>query len=201
MRNLDPAETLLIQAIRKPLPFRAANWKAFSKDNPTGNVIVTDNSVQIISAMQKTRRRIVIIDDFQYILANEFMRRIDEKGYDKFNDIGRHAWDIFNAANDGPEDMRVYILAHSQNDDQGRTKAKTIGRMLDEKITVEGLFTIVLKSIVRDGDFMFSTKNNGADTVKSPMGLFFSDFISNDLAAVDEAIRGFYGITSAAKAA
>lgn len=201
LRNLDPSNTLLIQAIRKPLPFKAAGWKVRSKEHPTGNIFVTDDSKTIVEVMKKTQRKVIVIDDFQYTLANEFMRRIDEKGYDKFNDIGRHAWDILNAASACADDVRVYILTHSQNDDMGRTKAKTIGRMLDEKITIEGLLTIVLKSGVRDGDYVFATKNSGADTVKSPMQLFETDFIPNDLAAVDAAICNFYDIKPAAKAA
>ena len=201
MRNMQPSETLLIQAVKKPLPFKSANWARISKDNPSGNILLTDNSIDIIKAMQKTRRKVIVLDDFQYVLANEFMRRSDEKGYDKFTDIGRHAWDILNAANTLPDDVRVYILAHSQSDDLGKTKLKTIGRMLDEKLTPEGLFTIVLRTVVNGDEYQFSTRNSGSDTVKTPMGMFDDQFIPNDLQAVDEAICAYFGINTMKEAA
>ena len=97
-----------------------------------------------------------------------------------------------------PAHKRVYILAHTQNDDYGRTKIKTIGKMLDEKITLEGMFTICLRTHVKDDAYQFSTPNNGSDTVKSPMGLFEQDFIDNDLAAIDRIICDYYGISESA---
>lgn len=196
MRNLDPTTTLLIQAVKKPLPFRSAGWGYFGADNPKGNVFVTDDHAHIIRLMQKTGRKAIVVDDFQYVLANEYMRRTAETGYQKFTDIAKHAWEIFNAANDLPADVRVYFLSHTETDQHGTTKVKTIGKMLDEKITVEGLFSIVLRTLVVDQHYQFSTRNNGSDTVKSPMGLFADERIDNDLQAVDAAICDYYGITS-----
>lgn len=198
MRNMDPARTLLLQAIRKPLPFRSKGWSYLSADNKAGNIIVSDQSANIIAAMRKTSRDVIVIDDWQYILANEFMRRTDERGFDKFTDIGRHAWDTLTAASDLRADKRVYILAHTQSDDLGKTKIKTIGKLLDEKITPEGMFSIVLRTAVQNGNYLFSTRNNGADTVKTPMGLFDDDFIANDLAAVDAAISDYYNLAGQA---
>lgn len=192
LRNLNPADTLLIQAVRKSLPFKTTDWLPISRENLQGSIAITDDSDRIVKLMHKTSRKVIVIDDFQYILANEFMRRNEEKGYDKFNDIGKHAWNILTAANDLPDDVRVYILAHTQNDDNGRIKIKTIGKMLDEKITPEGLFTIVLRTHVVNGNYMFSTRNNGSDTVKSPMGMFDDELVENDLHAVDEAIQSYY---------
>ena len=106
----------------------------------------------------------------------------------QYNEIARNAWDILMAASQLSDDKRVYILGHTQEDDNGRIKAKTIGKLLDEKITIEGLLTIVLRTAVINGQYLFSTQNNGLDTVKSPLGLFDSDQIENDLAAVDAAI-------------
>lgn len=197
LRNFDPARVLLIQAVSKPLPFRNHEWKPATQENPQGSIYVTDNSQKIVTAMQRTKRRIVILDDFQYVLANEFMRRNQEKGYDKFNDIGRNAWDILNAANNLPPYVRVYILAHTHTDESGKVRAKTIGRMLDDKITVEGLFTIVLRTAVINGQYVFSTLNNGHDTVKSPLGLFGSEHIDNDLQAVDSEICEYFNINPA----
>lgn len=192
MRDMNPAETLLIQAIKKPLPFRSNEWKQLSKEG--GNIFVSDNSSNIIAAMQKTKRKIIIIDDFQYIMANEFMRRSDERGFDKFTEIGRHAWDILTAANQLSDDVRVYILAHTQSDDFGRVRAKTIGKMLDDKISIEGMLTIVLRTSVDGGNYQFRTRNNGSDTVKTPMGMFESEMIENNLKAIDDEICKYYGV-------
>lgn len=196
MRNLDPAKTLLIQAVRKPLPFRAPDWKIRLSRESGGNIFQTDRPADIESAMRKSAHPVVVLDDFQYVMANEFMRRSDEKGYDKFTEIGRHAWDILSAAGDLADNRRVYVMAHTQSDETGRVKCKTIGKMLDEKISIEGMFTIVLRTVVRDGDYMFATQNNGNDTTKSPMGMFPDQLIPNDLAAVDAAICNYYGITN-----
>lgn len=194
LRNLDPEHTLLIQSIRKPLPFRSSDWRPIS--NSGGNIIVSDQSAKIIDAMRRTKREVIVIDDWQYILANEYMRRTDERGYDKFTDIGRHAWDILTAASDLDAGKRVYILAHTQNDEHGRSRIKTIGKMLDEKITPEGMFSIVLNTAVQNGNYLFATRNNGANTTKSPLGLFEDEFIDNDLAAVDAAIFNYYHLTN-----
>lgn len=201
LRNLEPANTMLIQPVRKPLPFRSAAWGYFDKDkNRTGNVFVNDRSAEIVALMQRTARKIIVIDDFQYVLANEYMRRSEEKGYDKFTEIGRHAWDILIAANNLGPDVRVYVMGHTQTDEFGRTKVKTIGRMLDEKINVEGLFAIVLRTMVQNGQYLFATRNNGQDTTKTPMGMFDSDYIDNDLAAVDKTILEYYGLAPRAAA-
>lgn len=197
MRNFPATDTLLIQTVKKPLPFRSPDWRRFDKQScPAGNVFATDDSRRIVELMHKTRRPVVIVDDFQYLLANEYMRRSDEKGYEKFTDIGRHAWDVLSAASALADSTRVYILAHSATDDFGRTRAKTIGKLLDEKITVEGLFSIVLRTVVRDGAYFFATRNSGQDTTKTPIGLFSDDLIDNDLAAVDASICEYYELTT-----
>lgn len=199
LRNLDPSTTLLIQPVRKPLPFRSTTWSYFDRERArNGNIFVTDRSSEIVALMQRTSRKVVVLDDFQYVLANEYMRRSEEKGFDKFSDIGRHAWDILTAANNLAPDVRVYILGHTQSDELGRTRVKTIGKLLDEKIVVEGMFSIVLRTVVQNGEYRFATRNNGSDTVKTPMGLFDDELIDNDLAAVDRAITEYYGLTTTA---
>jgi hypothetical protein len=199
LRNMDPAHTLLIQMVKKPLPFRSAEWKPATKDG--GNIFHTDDSAKICSAMQRTKKPIIVIDDFQYLLANEFMRRVTDvvsgnAAFAKYNEIARHAWDVIMAANALPDGVRVYILAHSCTGEDNKTKIKTIGKLLDEKIVLEGLVTIVLKTVVQNGNYLFSTLNSGADTVKSPIGLFDDELIPNDLAAVDSAIFSYYGLTA-----
>lgn len=202
MRNLDPEKTLLIQAVRKPLPFKSAAWKPVVKGQG-GSVFVTDDSAKIVAAMRKTDKEIIVVDDFQYVLANEFMRRVTDVetgngAFAKYNDIARHAWDILMEASALPDYKRVYILSHTSTDDFGKTKIKTIGKLLDEKIVMEGLVTIVLRTGVTNGKYTFSTRNSGQDTVKSPIGLFEDDHIDNDLAMVDEAITTYYEINQAA---
>jgi hypothetical protein len=193
LRNMDPNKTLLVQAIAKPLPFKN-DWKVFDKETKQGNIFVTDKATDILMLIQNTKRKIIVIDDFQYVMANEFMRRSEERGYDKFTEIGRNAWNILMMAAQLPPDVRVYMLSHSDTNDAGRVKLKTIGRMLDEKITVEGMFTIVMRCVVRDGEYYFTTKNNGSDTVKTPMDMFTEEVIDNDLAMVDARICDYYEI-------
>lgn len=202
LRNLDPSQTLLIQSIRKPLPFKSPGWTRRVKDPATGivtgNVVTSDAADTIENLMKRTAFPIIVLDDFQYILANEFMRRSNEKGFEKFTDIGRNAWNLLTMAAKLNDDKRVYILSHIATDDFGRSKMKTIGKLLDEKITPEGMFTICLKTLVQDGNYYFSTQNSGSDTVKSPMAMFADVLIPNDLKAVDEAICDYYEIGVAA---
>ncbi|RUT65397.1 ATP-binding protein [Morganella morganii] len=198
MRNLNPADTLLIQMVGKPLPFRSAAWKQWDHREPKTSVFVCDKWQMIINAINKAStygKKIIVIDDFQYLMANEFMRRSEEKSFDKFTEIGAHTWNVINAAiSSAPGDVRVYFLAHTEETQLGKVKMKTIGRMLDEKITVEGMFTIVLRTLVKDGRYLFSTQNSGYDTVKSPMGMFETAEIDNDMDMVDSAICEYYGI-------
>lgn len=202
LRDLDPAETLLIQAVKKPLPFRSTNWKPAVK-GAGGSVFVTDDSAKIVAAMRKTEKNIIVVDDFQYVLANEFMRRVTDvevgnAAFAKYNEIARHAWDVLMEASALADNKRVYIISHTSTDEFGRTKIKTIGKLLDEKIVLEGLVTIVLRTVVANGQYSFSTKNSGSDTVKSPIGLFESEQIENNLLAVDQAICEYYGINQPA---
>lgn len=199
LRNLDPEQTLLIQSVKKPLPFRSTNWKPVVKGQG-GNVYVSDNSAKITAVMERTAASIIVIDDFQYILANEFMRRVTDHetgnaAFTKYNEIARSAWDILMKASALPDEKRVYILSHTSTDESGKTKIKTIGKLLDEKIVLEGLVTIVLRTLKINDQYVFSTKNSGSDTTKSPLGLFEEGHIENDLAAVDAAVCEYYGIT------
>lgn len=194
MRNLDPAKVLLIQAIGKPLPFKAGKWKPLSKDSPDGSILVSDNADSIKTFMTKTKKKIIILDDSNYIMANSFMRRALETGYQKFTEMAQQTFSIFETANSLPEDVRVYLFSHTQVGEDGVARYRTVGRMLDERLSLEGMVTICLKSIVTDGAYYFATKNAGNDTVKTPMGMFDKDFIDNDLAAVDAAICNYYDL-------
>lgn len=190
MRNLDPETTLLIQAIRKPIPFKASGWGYFDPETKKGNIFVTDKVSDIIALMQGTKRKKIVLDDYQYVLANELMRRFRETGYSKFSEIGFNGWNLINVAAALPSDVHVYITAHTMIDEDGVIKIKTPGKLLNN-YSIEGMFSIVLRTAVRDGEYLFSVRNSGSDTVKSPIGMFTEDFISNDLAIVDKAITDF----------
>ena len=196
LRNMNPAETLLIQTIPKPLPFKSKDWKPLSKDG--GNIVVSSDSAQIVAIMDKTSRPIVIVDDFQYLLMTEFMARAHEKGYEKFTEMALHYFNVLTKATTLPAHKRVYFLSHTDVSDTGQIKAKTIGKLLDEKVAVEGLVTNVLRTHVINGQYVFSTRNNGSDTVKCAIGLFEEEHIPNDLKAVDDAIVAYYELNQAA---
>jgi hypothetical protein len=193
MRNLDPAETLLIQTVRKPLPFKSKNWKLLSTESKDGNVIVSRDHNQILKAALHTRRPVVIIDDFQYLMFGEMMDRSSETGYQKFTDMAAHVWSLITELNQAAGEKRIYFMCHTEATEAGGVRMKTVGKMLHEKLTVEGLFTIVMKTQVFNGHYQFTTRNNGSDPVKTPLGLFEEDVIDNDLASVDAAISAYYG--------
>lgn len=183
MRNFDKSEILVINVARKDLPFRGS----FEQ-------VATDDYRKIKKAMSETKKKVIVIDDAQYLMANEFMRRATEKGFDKFTEIAYQYWELQQAINQLPDDVIVYELSHLERDQNGNEKVKTIGKLLDEKITVEGMFTVVLKTVVTDGRYCFQTQNSGKDTCKAPIGLFNEFLIDNDLKAVDTALREYYDL-------
>lgn len=174
------------------------NWKPATKENPQGSVFVSDQTATIIKAMQRTAKKIIVIDDWNLTMTNEYMRRSTETGFQKFGDIGRSAWDLMMTASSLPDDVRVYMLGHTEQNDHGQTKAKTIGKMIDQTCPVESMFTIVLRAAVINSNHVFHTQSNGQDTCKSPIGLFKDQTIDNDLAAIDAAIVAYYLIGEAA---
>ena len=180
--NLDP-EKIGVFLVEKPrLPFR----KQFRViKNATYNIIFT--------VLADSKCKIYVIDDSQYLLVNEFFDRANETGYKKFTDMALKFRNLIHfVINKTPEDVIVYFLHHTETDVNGKLKAKTIGKMLDEKLTVEGLFDIVLRTEVNAEGHWFRTQSNGYDTVKSPYEMF-PERIPNDLAVVDTAIREYYG--------
>lgn len=183
LRNFNPEDLKVINVANKPLPFK----NKFES-------VSTDDYRAITKTLEMNDKKVAVIDDAQYLMANEFMRRATERGFDKFTEIAQNFWTLVNTVKDLPADQVVYFLAHIERDANGNEKIKTIGKLLDEKITVEGMFTIVLKTNVTDGVYSFITQNSGHDTVKSPIGMFPSIVIDNDLKYVDEKIRNYYEI-------
>lgn len=196
LRNLDPKNTLLIQPVRKPLPFRSTGWKEIKQKGDGNNILVCADPQQIIKCMHASPFDVIVVDDWQYILASMYMAARNVKGFDKFTEIGGAGFDIAKAASELGENKRVYVLAHTTSDEFGNTRIKTLGKLLDDKIVVEGMFTTVLRTHVENGRYLFSTQNSGSDTVKSPMGMFSEQYIENDLAAIDRVICDYYGITN-----
>lgn len=188
LRNLSDENTLLIQCQAKPLPFKNRNGlKAFPVNN-------WEKCCKYIIAACERGKEIIVIDDFQYLMAHEFMMRAPELGFTKFTEIALHAYNVIQTAINAPPNVRIYFLSHTDQNDLGKIKAKTIGKMLDDKITLEGLFSICLRTHVENGSYKLSTQNNGNDTVKSPMGLFDNQFIDNDLHEIDDMIKSYYEI-------
>lgn len=190
LRNFPKNKLAVINVQGKVLPF---------KGSAAIEQTATDNSANILKALDiySQQYKAIVVDDYQYVMSNEFMRRSAEKGYDKFTEIARHAWDVANKVRELPMDVIVYIMCHTDMDDQGNEKIKTIGKLLDEKICLEGLSTIVLKTNVSDGQYTFLTQNSGKDTVKSPAGMFPTYAIDNDLWYVDQKIRTYYEMDGA----
>jgi hypothetical protein len=135
-----------------------------------------------------------VIDDATYLMVNAFMRSAKVVGYQKYTDMAFDFNSLVELAANLPEDKIVYFIGHSEQMDDGREHFKTIGKMLDQYVTLEGLFTIVLKTHVMDGKYTFLTHNSGFDTVKTPLGMFDDDEIDNDIVMVDNTIRDYYNI-------
>lgn len=183
LRNFAAGECSVVNVSRKPLPFK--NNLAMAK---------TDNYQEITNLLKTATSPSIVIDDATYLLVGEFMRTAKVTGFQKFTDMAKNFYDLIDTATRLPDNKIIYLVGHVDRDSEGNEHFKTIGRLLDEKVTLEGLFTIVIKTVVKDGRYMFATQTNGMDTVKSPMGMFDNVLIDNDLKAVDVQIRSFYGI-------
>lgn len=184
LHNFPEDQYSLVEVYKNRLPFKTS--KKFEK---------TDDIYQIKNFIYNTPKKTIVIDDSQYLMANIFMNRITEKGWDKFNDIGFSFWDLLSFVSyDIPDNKIVYFMHHTEFDIQGGVKAKTIGRLLDDKITLEGLFNIVLLTLIVERRHCFATQSDGTNPVKTPYGMFPEILIDNDLYFVDQNIRSFYEI-------
>lgn len=199
IRNLNPEETFIINVLNKPLPFRGykTQYTKLSSDGMVGNYFPSDNYEyieRVVKGVSNKRLEIktLIIDDFQYLMANEFMNRALERGYDKFSEIGKHAHDLLKLLPTLREDLDIFILTHSESNDQGKMKIKTIGKMLDEKITIEGMYAMVLQTELTNGVYNFITQGDARHIAKSPMGMFENRNIPNDLLLVKQRMNEYY---------
>ncbi len=190
LRNLDPGITAVVNPVGKPLPFKSSNGKFTMLNNETKS----SNITAWLKGQAKAGKKILIVDDFQYLLSIPYMNRIHEGGWDKWNDFGDDYFKLIDVCADLPADVRVYYLSHCETLENGITTIKLIGKLLREKITIEGLFTIVLRTSVIDQKYFFLTQNSGKDTVKSPMGMFSEYAVENDLAYIDDKVCNYYEI-------
>jgi len=207
IETLNPKETFIVNVANKPLPFKGSKSKytLWSKDNPSGNMYDKANPESIEACLKyvsekRPEIKSIVIDDFQYMSSFEFFDKADEKGYEKFTKIGAHLARIARMPKDLREDLMIFFLTHAEEatDLEGKRKfkAKTIGRMVDEKLTLEGLFSIVLFGKAKknkDGiiRYVFETQTNGENTCKSPKDMFPTFEILNDLQYVREAIINY----------
>ena len=190
IEGLDPKKVSIINVLGKPLPFRG------SSQYPS---YTTDDYAKVESAIALAKTPIVVIDDASYLMTAMFMKSHASAGagngvFMLYNQIGDHFWHLIEEAKAGKNGRRIYMMMHEEMTDLGFIKPKTIGKMLDEKVCVEGMFSIVLRCIYHDGQHVFRTQTDGMDVAKSPKGMFKDLEIPNDLAIVDKAICEYYDI-------
>ena len=212
LRNLNPESTFIINVAGKPLPIKGykKNYKPLIMNAETkkyeGNLYNTSDVTkigQILKFVDKTRPeiKVVVLEDAQYLMAFEAMDRSSEKGYDKFTQIASNFYSVLKEAMNMREDLKVIIITHAENIGDALNpsyKMKTIGKMIDNMITLEGLFTYVLfTDIIRDPEgevtHKFITQSDGTTTAKTPMGCFNEMYIDNDLQFVVEQIDKYNG--------
>ena len=185
IKNMN-AENVGVFAVEKSLlPFRNKCFKVAK--NATYSMIM--------NALKNPQLKAYVIDDSQYLMVNEFFDRAKDTGYQKYTDIGLHFRNLVHHINQNlPDDVIVYFLHHTEIDSNtGKTKAKTVGKMLDNYLTVEGCFNIVLQAVAEGKEHYFLTQSDGSNTAKSPEEMFDLK-IANDLNFVDNAIREYYGL-------
>lgn len=188
MRNFEPNEVGIFNVASKPLPFKKKLRKV---DGATYEKIASGLFVEEGKSLPFNT---YVIDDSQFLMCFESFNRINEKGYDKFVENGKHFYDVVKYVIDVlPSDTIVYFLHHTDKNEDGMVKAKTIGKMLDNQLTLEGLFSIVLLAEANDGKYQFITQSNGLTTAKSPMEMFPLE-IDNDLKFVDDTIREYWDL-------
>jgi len=196
LKNLNPKETFVLNVYGKALPFRG--WKKNylpiqDLNGNVGNMAAVDDVERVVAVLQYAYRRgfrKIIVDDYQFVAGMKTIRDAKIKGYDKFTDIAQGFIKISDLCKDMPNDAVVVFLSHVEDNGRGGVKAKTAGRMVDNVIGLESLFTIVLNTSVNDGVYTFETQTNGQNTAKSPEGMFEKS-IPNDLNFVIDCVNAY----------
>ena len=178
----------LIRVLNKPLPFKGKidGWK-------------TDDYQTVMKCLGQSKAKNIVLDDAGYLITNHFMRGHSSAGagngvFTLYNNIGDYFWQLIQFIIKLPEDKIVYVIMHEEKNEFGDIKPKTIGKLLDEKVCIEGMFTIVLRCIEESGKHLFVTQSNDGAVSKSPIGMFETLTIDNDLLIVEKAIREYYEI-------
>ena len=182
-RNMPASETAIINVTNKPLPYRDKGQK----------VVSTRDYAQIMSAIKGTKKKAIIIDDSGYLMSFENFDKANVKSYDKFTIMAQNYYKLIESARDLDNEKICYIVMHEELDEDGKLKPKAIGKMLNQQLCIEGLFTIVLRYKYENGQYLIQTKTDGSSVVKSPIDLFEENEIPNDLYEVDKKIRNYYG--------
>lgn len=184
MRNFAPDEVGIFNVASKPLPFRGS----LPKVDAAGYDVIK-------RGLAGNNRRAYVIDDANYLMAFENFAKAHQSGFSKFTDMAVNFEQLLEVSNfNTSSDTITYFFMHPDYDDAGRMKPKTIGKMLDNQLTVEGMFPIVLLAVHDNDGYGFLTADPGNTPVKAPMGMFDSPRIDNDLKAVDSAIRAYWGL-------
>lgn len=184
LRNFEPEDVSIFNVAAKPMPFR--------KKLPTK---ATSNYAEIMACIKQSQKKAFVIDDSQFLMCFESFAKAKETGYGKFTDMALHFYNLVQfVILQTPPDVVVYFLHHTEADSNtGKVKAKTLGKMLDSQLTLEGLFAIVLMCVSDGKNHHFITQSDGLTTTKSPMDMF-PGVIDNDLKMVDQTIREYYEI-------
>ena len=194
MRNFD--DLAVINVLGKPFPFKNEKVKSVNENDHD----------KIINILHKAKANSIAIDDAGYIISNYYMQNkapLSAKMGDKYavyDSLATNFWKIVNSINALPPEKLVYIFMHEDISDTGKVKPKTIGKMLDSTVCIEGYFSIVLRAEKVDGKYIFHTNSDGLAVTKSPMGMF-PETIGNDLLNVDNTIRAYYNLTTNKEAA
>lgn len=189
MRNFKKEDVGILNVASKPLPFR----------NTNGLVAVNKATYSMIrGAVTSPNRLSYVIDDAQYLMAFESFDKANITGFTKFTEMAKNYEGMLRTIQeDTSPDTIVYVMQHIETDENGKVKAKTLGKMLDQQLTIEGLFSIVLLAKADERRHYFVTQSDGTNPCKSPMGMFDEVEIDNDLKMVDDAIREYYGLKKA----
>ena len=201
--NIDPEKAMLIQVIPKRLTFpEGINWKPWDSETKTGSTMSVERIRKIaetnkvsFSAMLKAfieqmvtsyNKEIIIIDDLVYVMTQSFMKNIDDKGFDKWNALAAEITQVLTIADSIMSDARIYYLTHPEEDNNGKLKMKTAGKLVDNLVTPEGLFNTVIGVTQKDGKHWVKVNStHSSENYKSPMGMFKEDLIPSDLEDFD----------------
>lgn len=183
LRNFTKDEVAVVNVLGKPLPFKS-DIKAPK----------CDDYASILKAIAGTKKKTIVIDDANYLITNEFMNKSSVKGFDKYNEMGNNFFNLINGIKNIEGGKTVYLIMHEDTDENGNIKPKTIGKLLDDKVNIQGMFTVCIRSMFDNGNYIFRLKTNGQDCVKTPFGMFETETMENDLKQFDKVVREYYDL-------